>query len=353
MNSFISFFRKAKGFSYAALFIIGIEIVVGFAPFMDYLDPTGVYYTTLKRSVAETKNDYDYIMLGDSRSLSIFGKHSKDGSPSFYNFSLPAAGTRYLPYFIDKYLTANERPKAILFAIDPEQYKPSQVQAFHVDPKIWTLFKHRLLNLFSLRENMEQYEGKEAYFIFKEALPNLIPTVRHREGLEKMLTGMKPKDILNGDYPYYKSNIRLRDLTEETYGQVNLGTYLEIPDGITMDMIQKIVNDSIPGLNKTKSDMSSLDVFLDYAESKNIPIILLEIPHAEGLPQTSFYQEVRAGFKDRAKTRSHVHYLEFPGLSYPIDHFTEGIHFNEKGEERVNKEFNQVIWPKVLELNKP
>jgi hypothetical protein len=353
MNSFTLFFKKSQGFFGALLLVLLIEVFIGFAPFMKYLDPTGVYYTTLKREIAESEQNYDYIMLGDSRSLSIKGKPGDDSNPSFYNFSLPAAGTRYLIHFVEKYLQNNNPPKGIIFAIDPEQFKPSQSKAFHVDPKIWMIFKHRLLNLFSLTENLKQYEGKEAYFILKESVPILIPSVSHREGLEKLLTSMKIKDFQEGNFPYYKSNKRLESLTASTYGQVNLGTYLEIPPGITLDMIQQSVDNSINNLDHDNVDLSTLDDMINFAEERGIDIYLLEVPHASGMAETKFYKKIRREFQLRAETYDHVHVLKFPDLSYPIDHFAEGIHFNEKGEKRVNKEFDSFIWNRILDLRNP
>jgi hypothetical protein len=353
MNSFTLFFKKSQGFLGALLVIIALEIFIGSAPFMKYLDPTGVFYTTLKRGIAESENNFDYIMLGDSRSLSIKGKPGDDSNPSFYNFSLPAAGTRYLIYFVEKYLDNNKPPEAIIFAIDPEQFKPSQSKAFHVDPKIWMIFKHRLLNLFSLTENLKQYEGKEAYFILKESVPILIPSVRHREGLEKLITSMKPKDLQQGDFPNYKSNKRLESLTATTYGQVNLGTYLEIPPGITLDMIQQSVENSINNLDHENIDLSSLDELIAFAQEKGIGIYLLEVPHATGMAETKFYLKIRSEFRLRAEKYDHVHIFSFPDNSYPIDHYAEGIHFNEKGEKRVNKEFDTFVWPRILELRNP
>ncbi|WCL50873.1 DUF1574 family protein [Leptospira sp. GIMC2001] len=351
MNSFISFFKESKGFLWALVIVLCFELFLGLYPKTDYIDPTGVFYTTLKKEIAETKNDFDYIMLGDSRSLSIRGKKPEGNSPSFYNFSLPAAGTRYLKYFVAKYLEHNARPKAIIFALDPEQFRPAQqTSGFNVDTKIWALFKHRLLNLFSISENLQQYEGKEAYFIFKEALPNIVPSVRHRDGLDKTFTGMKGREVLEGDFPYYKSNTKLAELTNETYGQVNLGTYLEIPPGITLDMIQETVDSSVKILNQESADLQTLDEFLDYCENLNIPVILLEVPHAEGFTSTRLYKEVRLGFLERADKRKNVHWVPFPDANYPLDHFAEGIHFNEKGEVRVNRDFDNHIWPKILQL---
>lgn len=353
MNSFILFFKKSPGFLYAFILILGIECFLHFFPKTDYIDPTGIFYTNLKRKIAESENNFDFIMLGDSRSLSIYGKKGDGSEPSFYNFSLPAAGIRYLPYFVDKYLKNNKKPFAILFALDPEQFHPNQTKAFHIDPKIWQLFKHRLLNLFTLFENLKQYEGKEAYFIFKESFPMLLPSYRHREGLEKLLTGMKGSDLIEGNFPYYKSNLRLENLTLSTNGQVNLGTYLELPPGITFDWIQMNVNRAVEKLNHSVPDLNGLDLFLEYAKEKNLTILLIEVPHAEGYATTQFYQMVREGYREREKKYDFVYFFEFPNHSYPLDHFAEGIHFNDKGEKRVNQEFYTYIWPQILKFYKP
>ncbi len=364
MNLFISYFKKSPAFFLAIAIVLIIEIGLYLTPKSDYIDPTGVFYTTLKRKVAETENNFDYIMLGDSRSLSILGKksdlekNSKNGiannkninhlsSPSFYNFSLPAAGTRYLKHFIDKYLIKNKKPNAIIYALDIEQFRPGQSQAFNVDPTIWSIFKHRLLNLFSLTENLSQYQGKEKYFILKESLPYSIPTVRHREGLDKLLTGMRIKDIKQGDLPYLRSNQRLEKLTEETNGQVNLGTYLDIPPGITTQMIQEIINGSIQAQKDEIPNMATLVDFIQYTNQLEIPIVILEVPHAEGLPESNFYNRVRKELIQIANNNRNTTYLSFPSKSYSLDYFAEGIHFNAKGEERVNREFNDSIWPLI------
>jgi hypothetical protein len=364
MNLFISYFKKSPAFSIAIFLVIVIEIFLLSTPKLDYLDPTGVFYTTLKRKVAESENNFDYIMLGDSRSLSILGKKSNPAQnttidfqnnlniidlsqPSFYNFSLPAAGTRYLKYFVDKYLTSNQKPKVIIYALDIEQFRPGQSQAFNVDPTIWSIFKHRLLNLFSLTENLSQYQGKEKYFILKESLPYTIQSVRHREGLDKLLTGMRIKDIKQGDLPYLRSNQRLEKLTDETNGQVNLGTYLEIPPGITNDMIQEIINGSIQAQKDEIPNMITLLDFIHYTNQLQIPLVILEVPHAEGLPESNFYKRVRKEFIQISKNNLNVIYLSFPSKSYSLDYFAEGIHFNAKGEERVNREFNDSIWSQI------
>lgn len=370
MNLFISYFKKAPAFSIALTIFLLLEAIMHFAPIMNYLDPTGIYYTTLKKQVAETENNFDYIMLGDSRSLSIKGrrinsvdenssnmiKTKKDDQTnvldySLYNFSLPAAGTRYLEHFIDKYLSHNKAPRAIIYALDIEQFRPGQAAAFNVDPKIWGIFKHRLLNLFSFTENISQYEGKEQYFILKEALPYTLPSVRHREGLDKLLTGMRPKDFQTGNLPYLRSNQRLEALTQETLGQVNLGTYLEIPPGITLEMIQELVQGSIDAQEKENPNMENLISFLEYTSKKKIPVVILEVPHASGLPESTFYKKVREEYKKISNQYKNVYFQEFPSSSYPIDYFAEGIHFNGKGETRVNDEFERFVWPMITKIS--
>ncbi|NCN08399.1 MAG: DUF1574 domain-containing protein [Leptospira sp.] len=361
MNLFISYFKKSPAFFISVAIIVLLEGIMYFAPILEYMDPTGVYYTSLKRDIAESENNFDYIMLGDSRSLSIKGRKSNLNSQenansiaqdqySLYNFSLPAAGTRYIQHFIDKYLAHNKKPRGIIYALDIEQFRPGQSAAFNVDPKIWSIFKHRLLNLFTFTENVSQYKGKEQYFILKEALPYTIPSVRHREGLDKLITGMRPKDIQNGDLPYLRSNQRLEKLTKETYGQVNLGTYLEIPSGITLDMIQEIVDGSIEAQNSETPNMENLVSFLEYASQKKIPVIILEVPHADGLPQSAFYTKVRLEYKKIAEQYSNVYFQAFPSNSYSLDYFAEGIHFNGKGEIRVNEEFEKFIWPNISKV---
>jgi DNA-binding XRE family transcriptional regulator len=94
-----------------------------------------------------------------------------------------------------------------------------------------------------------------------------------------------------------RSNQRLEALTQETLGQVNLGTYLEIPPGITLEMIQELVQGSIDAQEKENPNMENLISFLEYTSKKKIPVVILEVPHASGLPESTFYKKVREEYK--------------------------------------------------------
>ena len=147
-------------------------------------------------------------MYGDSRSLSILGKKKiRQEDYSMYNFSLPAAGSRYFKYYLKKYLKNHPKPKAVIWAADPEQFQASKSFSFNADKALWAQYKHRLLNLFSVSENFDQYEGKELFFIMKESVPNLILSIKHREGIEKAVSGIKLHQLKNFKFPNVEINL--------------------------------------------------------------------------------------------------------------------------------------------------
>jgi hypothetical protein len=348
MNLFILYFKKAPAFFYAILFILVFELSLYAIPKLHYIDGGGAFLTTYKKLHAEDSNQsFDILMYGDSRSLAIRGFDKSEDTPlSLYNYSLPAAGARYFQYYLKKYLKKhNKKPSVIIWAADPEQFALTKNKAFDTDPLLWNTYKHRLLNLFNIYESWEQYTGKELVFIMKESLPNLLLTVKYRQGFESLLAGLKLSDFTSFEPPNYKRNTMIQTIVDTNYGGINLGDYFFGNEEIAREELVK----NLQKLSHTNFHLEPLSDFLEYTKKENIQVIVLNIPRAEGLNDTPYFSSVVPAIQKEVSNFKHATYLEFPFMDYPNLLFAESIHYTTEGGSRLNKEFIDYVYPIILE----
>jgi len=288
--SFISRF-KAPAFAIALCLFVAIEIGLRLAPPTGAL-PTGVFLTEHRRALAEASTpEFDYIILGASKSLSLLGHPPTSDEPySIYNFSMPALGSRYFQFFVKKYLKNRKRkPAAVVFAADPAHFqnswstpyhdpefaysdgldeslfdymgkrvvrrieyaldlrqKPSSAFSKNFETMVWETFSHRYLHLFGFFELAEQFTGAERVFILKEALPVSWYTYRYRDVLKYYtfdFTASHVKEIdvprecavcenrmrseCHPKLPRTQDNRQLAEQLNRTYGQINLADRLD------------------------------------------------------------------------------------------------------------------------------
>lgn len=164
--SFISRFKYPAAVITAGI-IIAIELVVRLTP-IEYTSGAGEFLTYQRKLVAEDKSlSFDFIILGDSRSLSLYGYDARSiqesrqnhsaldttdtqdfpyfnsipenyqniaTEHSVYNLSMPALTPRYYAWYLEKYLENRQHlPEAIIFAADPGNLLASNVRPLH-DP---------------------------------------------------------------------------------------------------------------------------------------------------------------------------------------------------------------------------
>lgn len=343
MHSFISFFKKSPAFAAAVIFVVLFETVLHFIPNLYYLDGRGAFFTYYKRYLAEdSTKSYDVLIYGDSRSLSLQG-YQKDSTHrySIYNFSLPAAGPRYFPYFLKKYLQNHtEKPKLVVWAADPALMMSKKTVSFSENPALWNEYKHRLLNLFTVSETWEQYGGRELFFIMKEYLPHSMLSVRHRQGFES-LVGIRLENLFAGKFHLAEENRKLAAFVEKENGKVNLGDFFFAPKGAAEQEILK----HLPLYDTAEINLEPLKKFLDYCRKENLKAAVLNIPRAEGFHKTLFYRTVKTEMMKLMTDYPEFKYIEFENMDYPVDLFSESIHYNSEGGKRVNAEYAEKIVP--------
>lgn len=247
MTRLKSFIREHKAFAWAVGILFVLEIALRLLP-MEYAMGAGVYLTNYRRQIAESGEKIaDYVIIGDSRSLSLHGRAARPGdeeSYSVYNFSLPAMSPRYFPYLLRKIMKhrrPEDRPAAVLFAGDPGLFQSSWIYPYHDKAErysdgvhdslgkyvwnrfwlrlkslgqrdsgkrrapnnalLWETFSHRFLHLFSMGELAEMFTGAERVFILREALPLQYRTYKWRDGLRQYTFGLRGDYLLPYDFP--------------------------------------------------------------------------------------------------------------------------------------------------------
>lgn len=346
-----NFILENKAFIFTIVCIIFIELILYTVKNIHYIDGGGAFLTTYKKLIAENNSlQYDILMYGDSRSLSIKGNIRDDKHPlSLYNFSLPAAGPRYFQYFLKKYVIHHStKPKVVIWAADPEQFMNSKAKTFDSKPELWTNYKHRLLNLFSFFESYEQYEGKESFFILKEYLPYTFLSIKHRQGIESILMGFKFKYILGRDLPNIKRNLLIKSIVDSNHGQINLGNYFFAPEDIGEEEFHK----KLKQLQNPKFSLEPLQEFIEYCQKEKLKLIVLNLPRVKGLNRTPYFNKIVPEIKQLTLSKQDTIYLEFPEMDYPISLFAESIHYNPKGEIKLNNDFMDYVYPKIIEFSK-
>ncbi len=345
MHSFISYFKKSPAFYLAITLVVVFEVSLHFIPKLYYYDGTGSFFVYLKRELVETSNeDFDILLLGDSRSLSLMGVKGDENHPSLYNLSLPAAGPWYYKYLLKKYLKVHKKPKLIVWSADSYVLKKEKTGKFNLNPEIWNEFKHRLLNLFSYSETLEQYEGRELFFISKEYLALSLYSVRYRQVFESFI-GARLNTLMSGESAMYIRNKTVANLVQKTNGQINLGDFFFAPEGTSETETKRYLELYKEG----EINPEPLEQFIEFCKENELHVVELNLPKAEGINSTPYYTKGKQIMTEMSKKYDNVTYVEFDTMDYPVSYFGESIHYSTSGAEVLNKEFLEKIYPRLVE----
>lgn len=410
------FIQSHPAFAIALGFFLALELLLYMIP-VELGEGAGVFLTNYRRSLAESSTpDFDYIVFGDSRSLSLMGHApSTEENWSVYNFSLPAMGPRYFPFLFKKYMAhRTKKPAAVIFSADPELFQKSFTLPLH-DPRglyspdvdqtlldylkarvvkriqylfdppaepeegpysqdmIWNAFSHRYLQLFSPLELMEQYTGPERVFILKESIPLLYRTYRFRKaikshtfGIGAQMTKVKPlPDVCNScdgllrpechpDLPRVADNIRLRDGLNQRYGQINLADRLDLKERFLYHSVRdKMINDKVKYLNKTEPDLRYLEQFVDTVTKEGIRVVITDVPSIDAYGDTLYHRHFFQKVRELAQKNPLLSLIRFPEPYYPRELFVEQVHYDCPGARRLNREFYASVMPEILKFAPP
>jgi len=240
------------------------------------------------------------------------------------------------------------------------------------DQLLWEFFGHRYLHQFSVAELWEQYEGVERLFIITKAIPLLYETYRYHGALRNALSFQNWK--VSPDY-------KVKSEFCESCANVEAGICLPSPsqredNKIIEDQITKhlgkynISNRVKPEIvmfarAKYKEDISKekpnldpkawdpvqfqvLEDLIKYTEANGMQFGFVYMPwidKKEAAPEVQHRKEkLKSFFKAHPKQAAFF----FPESGYPLELFVDLIHYDCRGEARVNQEFQNFVLPQVF-----
>ncbi|MDF3819834.1 DUF1574 family protein [Leptospira sp. 96542] len=237
---------------------------------------------------------------------------------------------------------------------------------------LWEFFGHRYLHQFSFRELMHQYEGVEELYILSKAAPLLYESYKYHGAIRNVLSLNNWK--VNADYKtksqfcdecanieaglcipassQLEDNLTIEDQINRHLGKYNISNRIK-PELVLFarQTIRAELNNELkmpPPKNFPKPDFQVLEDLIQYTESKGIQFGFVYMPwmkEREEMPDT---QHRLPYLKEFFHNHPSVGIFFFPDSSYPAELFVDNIHYDCRGEKRVNEEFQQKILPQVF-----
>lgn len=414
--SFISLFKNRAFWITVAIFA-AVEIVVRILP-SHYGEGAGVFLTNHRKILAESETpEFDYILLGDSRSLSVMGHIPTDEEPySLYNFSLPAMDSRYYKFFLEKILeNRKHRPVAVIFSADPQvffrgynaplndpkrkytdspqttisQYVWNRVvrrvlSIFRNDEEkipeggittdmLWEHFSHRYLHLFDFSDIIRNYTGAERVFLIKESLPLLYSTYKYRNSVSGLTDNLKSVFRKTDPVPDYcgtceglvrpechhrlshlEDNSLISDGLRERYGQINLADRLTMTERLGYLAVRDSqIKRYKKRLNEATPDLSFMEDFVKFAISMGLKVIVTDVPAIDEYEDTKFHRTYYPAVEKMLSKYPEATIIRFPEPYYPADLFVEQVHYDCRGADMLNRDFYTSVMPEILKFAPP
>ncbi|TGN20858.1 DUF1574 family protein [Leptospira idonii] len=240
------------------------------------------------------------------------------------------------------------------------------------DQILWEFFGHRYLHQFSISELWEQYEGVERIFIVTKAIPLLYESYRFHGAvrnalsathwkvspnyLEKSKLCEKCENVEAGlcvpPSSQKEDNLIIQDQIERHLGKYNISNRLK-PELVLFarekfkeDASKEIVNTDPSSWEKP--DYQVLEDLITYARSKEIVFGFVYMPWIAEREKTPEVQYKLGELKKFFAKNQDVGVFFFPESGYPSQMFVDNIHYDCRGESRINGEFHEIVLPEVF-----
>lgn len=405
---------RLKAFWIIVAIILLVELIVRIVP-MYKAAKTGVYLANHRsRLLSRSEPEYDFILFGESRSLSILGhKRTLEQPYSLYNFSVPAMGSNYYAYYFQKYMRHRKAaPKAIIFSGDPSVFQSGWNKPLHDPDEIysdsrtdslalyfknrffrriqiamgtrdiknenqktqelyWKTYSHRYLHLFSFSESASQYTGAERIFMLYEHSPLLYETFKWREVIAHYFFGVRASYFKTIKLPEHcrksckatwdsscypdiqrlQQNAMLNDYMHQSYGQINLADLKGPSERLKFMAIRSQAFDThIAGLQTAIPDLAPLENLAREAKKYGSHVILSFAPTLKRYSQTEYYRKFQQELSGLLKKHDNILVVEFGRKFISEDLFVDNAHYTCEGANIVNIDFYQSVMPKILKF---
>ncbi|TGK12033.1 DUF1574 domain-containing protein [Leptospira fletcheri] len=238
------------------------------------------------------------------------------------------------------------------------------------DSFLWDFFGQRYLHQFSFSELAGQFEGVERIFILSKAAPLLYSTYKYRRSVENSLSLSNwETEKENSDWirncstcqaveaglclppgSQLQDNILIKEWLDLNRGKYNISNRMNpLQTYQSREYVKQILEKSIESQNRVLSqDFSSLVDLIDFCEKEGILFGFLYMPGIMELENTANSIAVRSAVKKLVESRKNAAFFSFPDFRYPKEMFVDQIHFDCRGEARLNAEFQEFVLPMVF-----
>ncbi|EQA46164.1 hypothetical protein LEP1GSC050_3773 [Leptospira broomii serovar Hurstbridge str. 5399] len=240
------------------------------------------------------------------------------------------------------------------------------------DTFLWDFFGQRYLHQFSFAELAGQFQGVERIFILSKAAPILYSTYKFRKSVINAFTFSNWKterdssewiktcsscDAIEAGQclpagSQLQDNFRIQEWLDTYYGKYNISNRMNpLQTFQSREYVKHILQKSIESQNiVTPHDYSSLIELIEFCEKEGILFGFLYMPGIQELENTKNSKAIYSEVEALIKGRKNAEFFSFPSAGYPKELFVDLIHFDCRGEERLNREFHELVLPKVYKF---
>jgi hypothetical protein len=241
---------------------------------------------------------------------------------------------------------------------------------------LWEFFGHRFLHQFSVSELWEHFDGIERVFLVSKAIPLLYESykfhgaIRNGSSLEnwKVSPDWKSKiefcktcenveaGLCIPPTSQREDNWQIEEMIRESKGKYNISNRLK-PQVVVFSKLvvandfnkQKQIEESRTEF--AKPNFQVLEDMIAYLKSEGIAFGFVYMPwvlEGEIWPENESRKKKLQAF---LKTKE-VPYFSFPKDGYPSYEFVDKIHYDCRGEAKLNSEFKSFVLPQVFRFLK-
>lgn len=237
---------------------------------------------------------------------------------------------------------------------------------------LWEFFGHRYLHQFTFSELAEQYSGVERLFILSKATPLLYESYRFHGAIRNALSQTNWKvdknyqarsvfcescenieaGLCKPASSQLEDNLTIEDQINRHFGKYNISNRLK-PELVlfSKQLVEKDLEwekKNRPPYQYKKPDFTVLKDLIDYTRSQGIAFGMVYMPWIKERQETRESLDLLSDLKQFFSEHPEAKLFFFPESSYRSERFVDNIHYDCRGEKRVNEEFRQFVLPQVF-----
>jgi hypothetical protein len=285
----------------------------------------GMHLIIHKARLSRQPNEYQILILGDSRALAMNSDAALAGKYSIFNLATVNLGGMYPYYhFLKTYLKNNSPPAVVLLSVSPLQLTG----------------RHDIFSAGGIHLSGHLYRSSRIYptgSILKDSIFQAYPRIR--------MALLSKKFTINKLYEKWKFDFDPGEYHSETGFLVHntRERWRFDPEHYTLTTPLMFSQQSLRFLEQT----------IQTAQSHKVKIMLFNMPVPESIyivrKQNNFYQRFFSKLGVLEKKYSDVLTLNRDILHYPDSLFSDGSHLNHEGVERFNQtDYRNLVENEIL-----